>query len=74
MPTAKRKSAETSRRELGERVADVRRRVAEGHARYHRALADPTIDTAAKRIARRSGLDWVRCPCGEEFPSGVRRK
>ena len=73
MPTAKRKSAETSRRELGERVADVRIRALEVHARYHGAQANPTIDTAAKRLARGSGVDRVRCPCGEELPSEVRR-
>ncbi len=45
----------------------------EHHARYHRSQSDPSIDTAAKRLARRAGCDTVRCPCGAEFPAEVRR-
>lgn len=37
------------------------------HRRYHDQQADSEIDTAAKRLARRSGHKTVTCPCGQEF-------
>lgn len=36
------------------------------HQRYHNQQAN-SIDTAAKRLARASGLTSVKCACGEEF-------
>lgn len=45
--------------------------------RYHAAQADPTRDTAAKRIARRGGdaIPLVNCPdCGNDFPATVQRR
>lgn len=35
------------------------------HARYHEAQR--TQDTAAKKLARKAGLKFAMCPCGEEF-------
>ena len=41
--------------------------------RYHAAQADPAVDTAAKRLARRSRVAVVKCPCGEDHPAAVAR-
>jgi hypothetical protein len=41
------------------------------HRRYHEAQADPLIDTAAKRLARAADVDYVKCGCGERFPSAI---
>lgn len=72
MPTAKRKSAETYRRDTVKRELAAVKGGASAHARYHAAQADPTRDTAAKRLRRRGGWDTVTCPCGAEFPAAVR--
>jgi hypothetical protein len=45
--------------------------------RYHAAQADPTRDTAAKRIARRGAdaIPLVYCPdCDQSFPATVQRR
>ena len=41
------------------------------HARYHEAQSGPQ-DTAAKELARESGIETVKCACGAEFSSAVR--
>lgn len=43
------------------------------HERHHNQQADPTIDTAAKRLARDTDgkRATVVCPCGQEFPAAV---
>lgn len=41
--------------------------VARMHERYHAAQGDGRRKTAAKRLARAAGLDYVDCPCGERF-------
>jgi hypothetical protein len=38
------------------------------HRRYHNSQAAADIQTAAKTLARRAGLDHVLCPCGERIP------
>ena len=42
------------------------------HERYHAQQADSTVDTAAKRLARASGLRTVKCACGKEFSAGFK--
>ena len=37
------------------------------HERWHEAQAS-NRETAAKRLARASGLICVKCACGQEFP------
>ena len=44
------------------------------HERYHAQQAAPDIDTAAKRLARKSGLTTVKCACGAEFITTVSRR
>ena len=44
------------------------------HERYHAQQAAPDIDTAAKRLARASGLRTVKCACGTEFSATVPRR
>lgn len=74
MPTRARREKEAAAQALAEAAVVERLRAAYGHDRYHQAQADRTIDTAAKRLARRAGLDQVQCPCGAVFPSAVEGK
>jgi hypothetical protein len=41
------------------------------HEHYHSWQADCALETAAKKLARRTQMNIVRCPCGAEFPSRV---
>ena len=61
----------TGEKEGGELSAEFTR------IRYHAAQADPTRDTAAKRIARRGddAIPLVYCPdCKQSFPATVQRR